>query len=110
MENLTKRISMRIAQFLNSATAAVVYSYERYLSSDLPETLEEDPKNPSEFKAFHDAGKSAASHLESLLKLVKATEDNSDQQKFTEEKTAQILKGKLENVDKEINEHKGREE
>ncbi|MCB1721214.1 MAG: hypothetical protein H6860_04145 [Rhodospirillales bacterium] len=82
MKNYTKIIKERVAHFLNSATAAVVYSYERYLSSDLPGDLEDKSKEPAEFKKFHDAGKSAASHLESLLKLANATDDSDEQEKI----------------------------
>ncbi|HOO81074.1 MAG TPA: hypothetical protein PK513_01045 [Alphaproteobacteria bacterium] len=89
MENYTKRIKTRIAQFLNSATAVVVQSYERYLSSDLPKNLDDESKGPAEFKKFHDAGKSAASHLESLLKLADATDDSEQQEKIASRREEQ---------------------
>ena len=75
MKDTTKIIKKRVAQFLNGATTVVVQSYERYLKTDLPETLEDESKRPEEFKKFHDAGKSAASHLETLMKLANAADD-----------------------------------
>lgn len=94
MKDTTKIIKRRIAQFLNGATATVVSSYERYLRNDLPEELEDESKRPAEFKKFHDAGKSAASHLESLMKLAQATDDpeerakDEQQQKIEEKRQA----------------------
>lgn len=85
MTNYTKTIKQRIAKFLNSATATVVHSYERYLGEDLPETLEDKSKQPESFKKYHDAGKSAASHLESLLKLANATDDSAAREKAAQE-------------------------
>ncbi len=86
MENFTKTIKKRVSQFLNEATTAVVHSYARYLGSDLPENLKDPSKGPKTFKEFHDAGKSAASHLESLLKLAHATDNSGQQQKEDDEK------------------------
>ena len=102
MKNPTKSIKQRIAKFLHQATSVVLRSYERYLSSDLPEDLNDEPKQPSEFKKFHDAGKSAASHLESLLKLAHATDDSEEQQKKSEEKERkENLQGLMKRADME---------
>ncbi|MCB9982433.1 MAG: hypothetical protein H6861_01990 [Rhodospirillales bacterium] len=105
MENFTKTIKKRIAQFLNSATAAVVYSYERYLSSDLPKDIEDDSKKPEAFKKFHDAGKSAASHLESLLKLAAATDDSAEQEKAeAERENRETLQAQMRRAHEELEE------
>ena len=85
MKDPTQIIKHRIAQFLNKATAVVVHSYERYLSSDIPEELDDPSKLPDQFKKFHDAGKSAASHLESLMKLANAAHDPQENEKAESE-------------------------
>lgn len=86
MKDPTKIIKHRIAQFLNKATAVVVHSYERYLSTDMPEELDDPSKLPDQFKKFHDAGKSAASHLESLMKLANAAHDPQESEQAESEK------------------------
>ncbi len=103
MKNFTKIIHRRVAQFLNEATATVVHSYERYLKNDLPKTEGEPPKEPEEFKKFHDAGKSAASHLETLLKLANATDTSKEEQKTAEEdERKQELRTQLKSAKEEI--------
>ena len=103
MENFTKTIKKRVSQFLNEATAAVVHSYSRYLGSDLPEDLEDNSKGPKNFKEFHDAGKSAASHLESLLKLAKATDDDhTDLQKQDEKDKERRLQETVQQAKDEL--------
>lgn len=104
MENFTKVIKKRISQFLNSATAAVVHSYERYLSSDFPDDIEDESKKPEEFKKFHDAGKSAASHLESLLKLAKATDEPADRSKEAAEDEERQVQEALQEARAELDE------
>ena len=91
MENFTTTIKRRIAQFLNKATAVVVYSYERYLGSDLPEGPDDEAKAPEAFKKFHEAGKSAASHLESLLKLADATADPAEAERDRQNKAREAM-------------------
>ena len=102
MKNYTKAVKERIAQFLNSATAIVVQSYERYLNSELPEGLENDAKGHEKFKKFHDAGKSAASHLESLLKLAHATHDTAEDEKDEEQLKRQNTQDAIRKAQQEL--------
>lgn len=103
MKNYTKTIKHRVAQFLNGATAVVVQSYERYLSSDLSQSLDDEGKGPADFKKFHDAGKAAASHLESLLKLADATDDSAEREKAaTERENRETLQAQMRRAHDEL--------
>jgi hypothetical protein len=95
MENYTKRIKERVSRFLNGATAAVVRSYGCYLKNHLSKVPDES-KESEDFKKFHDAGKSAASHLESLLKLTNATDDPAERQKEDERSRERRLQSAVE--------------
>jgi len=88
MPNHIKTIKKKLIEFLNSATTTVIQSYGRYLSEDLPTDENEPAKAPGEFKKYHDAGKSAATHLESLMKLVNAADDTKEREKEQEDKRA----------------------
>jgi tRNA C32,U32 (ribose-2'-O)-methylase TrmJ len=102
MKNYTKAVKERIARFLNSATSVVLHSYERYLSSDLPEDIEDESKSPEAFKKFHDAGKSAASHLESLLKLAHATHNSEEDEKDEEQLKRQNTQDAIQKAQQEL--------
>ena len=71
MKNPITLMTQSASNFLRSAAAKIMYSYEQYLIHERKGTEENpyDPYDPKNFKAFHDAGKSAATHLETVLKI-----------------------------------------
>ena len=74
MTNPITLMKQSAAQFLRQAAATIMKSYEDYLTFDRPQSDDYDPFDPKTFKAFHDGGKSAASHLETVLKIGSAAE------------------------------------
>lgn len=101
MTNITKTIKNKIADFLHDAASTVLHSYGRYLGSDLPEKVGDPSKKPEDFKKFHDAGKAAASHLESLLKLANATDDPEERKAKQDEEYHEHTQKLMEQADRE---------
>lgn len=98
MTNPITTMTYSVTEFLKSATATIMKSYEDYLLHDHKE-MEGHQLEPKNFKAFHDGGKSAASHLEYVLKIGKASGTSDDD---TIERMQKIRAQEYEAVKNEI--------
>lgn len=97
MKDAAHAMRTRVAKFLRAATNVVMHSYWRYLKADQKATEEDIIKKPAEFKAFHDAGKSAAAHLKALMDLAKDAEEKPEDQDDSEN-----LKHKIASAEEKI--------
>ena len=96
MKNLSDDMRERAARFLKAAANIVMRSYGQYLKASEDPTTDKI-KKAAEFKAFHDAGKSAPSHLEVIMKLSKGIEStNENSQNDDEELGKKIIAANLE--------------
>ena len=102
MSKILRETRRTIARFLKYAADKVVQSYEEYLEQGLMgEDAEKKAKN---FKSFHDSAKSASTHLESLLKIAKMSEDEEGDAEEKREAEAVRLDALIEAAQREIDE------
>lgn len=104
MKNPITLMKRSASNFLRDAAAKIMHSYEEYLTHDRTYDEGEHALDPKNFKAFHDAGKSAATHLETVLKIGTA----ADVKKGEEDQTPTLEK-EYEAVQMQIRHlHKGK--
>lgn len=75
MPHTLQDLKQNITTFLSETAEKIMFSYRSYLEKD-PNTLEDD--DMKKFKTYHDSGKAAATHLEHIMKISKATENPAD--------------------------------
>jgi len=75
MPQTLKDLKQGITEFLSQTAEKIMDSYRGYLEKDPSSLNDKDMKN---FKTYHDSGKAAATHLEHIMKISKATENPAD--------------------------------
>ena len=75
MPKTLQDLKQGIREFLSETAGKIMDSYRGYLDKDPDDLKDSDMKK---FKTYHDSGKAAATHLEHIMKISKATECPED--------------------------------